>query len=397
MTTIVLRGDIPKLGELPEKYDYLVSNAPGDPCAYRRPPGFPLLFTDDFRLIEVAVEYLHDQVLIPSHSTNTLRTYAEILYDWFDTLEQNHLSWETVSLGDLMAYRDRMLNSPSERTQRPFKISTVNHRVRGICRFYRWAHRRGRIAELPFTEDDMRLSARAKRGLFPHFRAESRSSKANVLTLRQCSDLPRPLSAQEVQRLLAKLRPPYDLMARWQLYTGLRVSEVCALTHTSIPDTSMMSEHDFRNIHIVRKGRKRGAVIAPYSLLTETNHYIHGRREATIRRRIEKDTRYRRPVSLFLNMHGHSVSRNWYAKTLKSTAMALNIEATTHTLRATFACTMLMRLQCQVANGAAINPLLVVKMLMGHARLDTTDRYLRAVEIYQADLEGVLELLFQDT
>jgi integrase/recombinase XerD len=35
--------------------------------------------------------------------------------------------------------------------------------------------------------------------------------------------------SNQARELLAELQPPYDLMARWQLYTGLRVGELLRL------------------------------------------------------------------------------------------------------------------------------------------------------------------------
>jgi len=46
----------------------------------------------------------------------------------------------------------------------------------------------------------------------------------------QFENLPEPLSSTQARELLVRLEPPYDLMARWQLYTGLRVSELLRLT-----------------------------------------------------------------------------------------------------------------------------------------------------------------------
>ena len=76
-----------------------------------------------------------------AHTADTLRTYAEVLYDWFETLEQNAIRWNDADAVDLVAYRNRMLTQPSAHTGRPYRISTINHRVRGVLRFYEWAVR----------------------------------------------------------------------------------------------------------------------------------------------------------------------------------------------------------------------------------------------------------------
>ncbi len=103
--------------------------------------GFPLLFTAQWQLIEPAVAFLHEHFVQRAHTADTLRTYAEVLYDWFETLEQNAIRWNDADAVDLVAYRNRMLTQPSAHTGRPYRISTINHRVRGVLRFYEWAVR----------------------------------------------------------------------------------------------------------------------------------------------------------------------------------------------------------------------------------------------------------------
>ena len=49
-----------------------------------------------------------------------------------------------------------------------------------------------------------------------------------------------------------------------------------------------------------------------------------------------------------------------------------------------------------VKQGAAINPLLIVKILMGHEHIETTDRYLRAVAIDTHALSEVLDTLLAE-
>jgi site-specific recombinase XerD len=64
-------------------------------------------------LIEPAVAFLHEHSIQRAHTDDTLRTYAEILYDWFETLEQNDIPWESANAVDLVAYRNRMMAQPS--------------------------------------------------------------------------------------------------------------------------------------------------------------------------------------------------------------------------------------------------------------------------------------------
>jgi len=124
------------------------------------PPGFPLLFTAGFELIEPAVAYLHELAIRRAHTADTLNTYLEILYDWFDALEQSTVDWRTADAADLVAYRNRMLREPSAHTRRPYSVRTINHRVRGVLRFYEWMVRTAWLkqSELAGRESDFAIA-----------------------------------------------------------------------------------------------------------------------------------------------------------------------------------------------------------------------------------------------
>ena len=169
------------------------------------PDGFPILFDDDMAIIEAAFAYLieHATVLGRSHAAETVRTYAEHLHDWFDSLEQSGIDWRTADEMTVAAYRNRMLEAPSSHTRRPYARSTINDRVRTVCRFYEWAHRRGLVEELPFRFVDVRSTGnRRERGMLAHLdRQPPTKMTANALTVAQRERLPRPLRVEELRRL----------------------------------------------------------------------------------------------------------------------------------------------------------------------------------------------------
>ena len=105
------------------------------------PAGFPILVSGRMAIIEPAFAWLMELATIPgrSHAAETVRTYGEHLHDWFDSLEQSDLDWRGVSEAEIAAWRNRMLSQPSPHTKRPYARSTVNDRVRTVCRFYAWA------------------------------------------------------------------------------------------------------------------------------------------------------------------------------------------------------------------------------------------------------------------
>jgi site-specific recombinase XerD len=142
----------------------------------------------------------------------------------------------------------------------------------------------------------------------------------------------------------------------------------------------------------VRKGRKSGYVIASESLLEETAGYVSVHRDAWLKR-AARMRRAAGDTQLFINSRGRPVKKITYQQVVSQAGADCGFKATTHLLRATFACMMLARLEHLAKQGAAINPLLIVKILMGHEQIETTDRYLRAIAVDAVNLPELLDSL----
>ena len=353
----------------------------------KTPKGFPLLFSEDGRLIEAASEFLYAHCVVRKASDATLKTYGEILYDWFDTLEQSELVWTEVDASDLAVYRDQMLNEPSSITGRSLKPATVNLRLTVVGLFYRWAKHEGLIKTLPLGWQYNVAN--------PKSRSTIHQSSKGRLTVHTHLNLPRPLTSSQVNRLLSKLSSPYDLMARWQLYTGARRAEVCDIKEHDIPELDSLRDSGIPPVPVTRKGGQEGNLYPSFALIRDTNNYITLAREAIIKSRQKKEKSYRRPQTVFLNGNGEPCSKLWYASKVKRAAEAINCKATTHTLRATYGCVMLAKLkQLGEQMDDDINILQVLKILMGHKRASSLDTYVRLLEIDKFDLNKHLDGLY---
>lgn len=97
--------------------------------------------------------------------------------------------------------------------------------MRGVLRFYDWAVRFGWLDASPLADQLKNFTVPRRQR-----RRYAKSTDQGVFLLRQFENLLQPLSPAQAREILAQLAPPYDLMARWQLYTGLRVSELLPLT-----------------------------------------------------------------------------------------------------------------------------------------------------------------------
>ena len=391
MVVVVRKSRLPTAAEVPERLRAAAQAAGSVSLREPRAAGFPLFFTDSMQIIEPAVAFLHEHGVQRAHTADTVRTYAEILFDWFDTLDQSSIAWVEADGADLVAYRNRMLTQPSLHTGRPYAIATINQRVRTVLRFYEWSVRSGWLDSSPLAEqrEDFTVPRRERRRF-------SKTQAQGIFLLRQFENLPQPLGLPQARDLLAQLTPPYDLMARWQLYTGLRVSELLRLTlHDILKHKIARRSHStagHHTIRVIRKGRKHGYVIASESLFEETDSYISLHRAAWLHRASRRG-RPQADAALFIGPRGSAVRKNTYQQIVSLAAQRRGFVATTHQLRATFACMMLARLEQIAKTGAPINPLLIVKVLMGHEHIETTDRYLRAIAVDTHVLVDVLESL----
>ena len=353
----------------------------------KTPEGFPLLFSEDGRLIEAASEFLYAHCVVRKVTEATLKTYGEILYDWLDTLEQSGLVWTEVEASDLAVYRDQMLNEPSSITGRPLKPATVNLRLTVVGLFYRWAVHKGMIKTLPLGWQYNVANPKSQSTI--HQRSNGR------LTVHTHLNLPRPLTSSQVKRLLSKLSSPYDLMARWQLYTGARRAEVCDIKEHDIPELDSLRDSGILAVPVTRKGGQEGNLYPSFALIRDTNNYITLEREALIKNRQKNEKSYQRPQPVFLNVNGEPCSKLWYASNVKRAAEAINCNATTHTLRATYGCVMLAKLKQVAAQmDDDTNILQALKILMGHKRTSSLDTYVRLLEIDKFDLNKHLDGLY---
>ena len=113
MVLLVRKSALPAPAEVPEGLRDAADAAMSVVLREPRPPGSPLFFSTAMQIIEPAVAFLHEHAIQRAHTADTVRTYAETLYDWFDTLEQSGISWADADGADLVAYRNRMLTRPS--------------------------------------------------------------------------------------------------------------------------------------------------------------------------------------------------------------------------------------------------------------------------------------------
>ena len=357
------------------------------------------MVTEQKAIIEPVFLYLSQLADTPgrSHALKSITTYAEHLHDWFDSLEQTGIDWRDVSEAEVAAYRNRMLSAPSPHTGRPYARSTINDRIRTVCRFYAYAQKQAWVEAVPFHFVDVRAVSNRRESFLAHLNPHPGMTAANVLTVSEHETLPRPLRADQIRRLFAELEPPYHLMGQWALATGMRRKEICGLSVYQVPETGHLDEEDHPLIGVpltITKGDKPRTAYPPIRLIDRTRRYIDETRTAQACRLRRRNKDYRQPSALFLNRRGQGVSTTRMTAAFARAFEAAGVEGSLHWLRHTYAMTMLVRLQRQASTTPNLNPLKVLQVLLGHSSIQSTSIYLRCIELNEAELASSIDYLY---
>ncbi|WP_293778785.1 tyrosine-type recombinase/integrase [uncultured Oxalicibacterium sp.] len=309
---------------------------------------------------------------------DTVRSYAESLIVWLDFLACENIPHLDVSEAEIQQFRLFLSK------QFPYSLSsaTIALRLTVAVQFVVWSHKEG-WSKSRFGKQVEMCGASAS-SYRPNSRSVFNPLKPSILGPRISSRIPIPVGPDVLASLVSMLSPLYRLMFKWGIATGLRRFEICNLQLRSLPqsDISQKSLHEMR---VDRKGGKRTSIYVVPQLLNETFWYVATERPEPI------------PGAesyVFLNSSGTPVNRTTLSKQFRKAADLVDCKATFHGLRHTFAITALKILEESSTKNGNFNSLKVLQILMGHSSLQTTDIYLRSLEITSPAVEKALQFLY---
>ncbi|HTU61425.1 MAG TPA: tyrosine-type recombinase/integrase [Polyangiales bacterium] len=202
--------------------------------------------------------------------------------------------------------------------------------------------------------------------------------------MRHTRELPRALQIDTLRKLLHGCSTRDRIMIEWALYTGMRRIEVAALQIPQLATTNSVDSMPAIRL-VVTKGMRPRTIYPPRALIERTRAYVREERSVVIKR-ASRRPEYRAPDNVFLKRDGSAVSARNLGAMFAYAARRAQVTATYHSLRHTFACTMLRALQTQAGGCSDMNPLLTLQTMLGHSSIATTSIYLR---VLGHDLAGV--------
>lgn len=255
---------------------------------------------------------------------NTLESYGRDLRQYSQFLQGDESNLDAVSRSTILNYM-LFLQKQGKAT------ATIARRLAALKAFYQFLVREKRIKADP---------------------------TANLESPKLEKRLPRVLTVSEVERLLAQPDSAQGSGLRDRamlelLYaTGIRVSELVSL---NIGDVNLETGY----IRCAGKGSKERIVPLGSLAIQSVRAYLEQGRARLVKDRDE--------AALFVNHHGHRLTRQGFWKIVKKYADDARIEKeiTPHTLRHSFATHLL-------ENGADLRS---VQEMLGHADISTTQIY----------------------
>lgn len=282
-------------------------------------------------------DYLHALKVERGLSDNTIVSYRQELRHLQNFLQEQHIAdIKDVDRYTILNYLDALKQTGRAR-------SSSIHTISSLRKFFKYLLLNDQIQTNPMVNID------------PPKRAQH---------------LPSVLTTEEVERLLKvpDTSKPLGIRDRAILEvmyaTGLRVSELIALNLNEL-------HLEMGLIETVGKGNKQRIIPIGDVAIQWLERYINGPRRALLGAK-----RYN---EIFLNQHGHPLTRQGVWKNLKAQVQKAGIKKniTPHTLRHSFATHLL-------ENGADLR---IVQELLGHADISTTQIYThitqqRLVDVY---------------
>lgn len=331
-----------------------------------------------------ASQFLASHALLSRGATSdSVRTYAECLLDWMRYLDSKEIPLSDATEECLNLYRSRGRSIAGRHKGSALARSTVSLRVTVAAGFHRWSEAKG-VLRSPLGKHLLSRPPSANRRFGD--RRFSRSL-AEKLTVSVPQRLPTILNVEQLKVLVQSGTPQLQLMLRWSATTGMRRFEICQLTHGQIADALRRgADHGWGSVLVNRKGGRALFVHVPWSVLVATEQFINwsGGSQGVC----SDDS----PV--FLGARGGPFNRSSYSRAFKLLVREIASDATLHHLRHTFAISALRVLDGLESRGVVMNSLKTLQVLLGHASVESTEIYIRAMETTSKEVMEQLSYLY---
>lgn len=327
-----------------------------------------VLLDDEMKIVKPVYDFLRFQQQ-KGRATNTLKAYGTDLCLFWTFLKKNGYAYDQVTprlIADFIDYLrggDKMLSlyRESNRSNR-----TINRILSTVHSFYQYQADMHEI-DNPILMHEINRPFNMFKGILAHTRSDNKI-KQSVFKLKESQYAVHLVRDSEMKLVLGQLTKRRDILLYKMLYlTGARIQEVLDLEIEAIPVPDMSKS--ICVLHQIRSKGKCRDLYVPMSLIAELDEFIMEERS-----RIATDHSYIF-VSEQERKRGKQLTYSAVYDKLKKIQAQVGVQFNFHDLRHTF-CSNL------VESGLDVS---VVRIIMGHEHISTTQRYTHLSNHYIED------------
>lgn len=328
-----------------------------------------VLLDDDMRLVKPVYDYLKFQRQ-KDKALNTLKANGNDLRIFWKFLFENGYEYDKVTptmIADFIDYLRRSndnvvsINKESVRTN-----STINRILSTVHMFYQYEADMHEV-DNPILMHEVNRPFNMFKSILHHAKSDNKT-KQSIFKVKESKYIVRLVTDDEMELFLGRLNKRRDILIYKTLYlTGARIQEVLDLEIESVPVPDMSQAVGcFQQIK--SKGKIRDLYV-PMSLIQELDEFIFEERSI-----IDTEHSYIFVSEQIRQLGKQLTYRAAYDK-LKKVQEEIGIFFNFHDLRHTF-CSNLVQSGMDVS---------VVRMIMGHEHLSTTQKYTHLSDPYIED------------
>lgn len=297
-------------------------------------------------------------------SPNTVRAYAHDLRDFFEYLAGRGLQWDRVRLEDIGRFVAWLRLPPAARTgsvavlpsvEATLSAASVNRKLSALSSFYEFHQRHG--VEMGGLMTRWGTGGRSG-GSWKPFLAHlgTREQRHRTVALKSTGRVPRALSRDEVERVLAACQLARDrLLVMLLVRAGLRIGEALGLRHEDIDarrsEVAVVARDNANGARAKTWGRRVPVAASLVRLYSDYLHEEYGP--------LDSDYVF---VALVGTRAGRPMDYSGVDRLVHRLRERSGVRFTPHELRHTYATDLLRA-------GVAVE---IVQRLLGHAAMSTT-------------------------
>lgn len=328
-----------------------------------------VLLDNEMRIVKPVYDYLKFQRQ-KDKALNTLKASGSDLRTYWEFLNDNGYEYDKVTPKMIAEFIDYLrasdddviaLNKESKRTNK-----TINRILSTIHMFYQFEADMQEI-DNPILMHDVNRPFNSFKGILEHAKSDNKT-KQSIFKVKESDYKINLVTDDEMELFLNRLDKRRDILLYKMLYlTGARIQEVLDLEIDSVPLPDM-SQLVGCFQQIKSKGKTRDLYV-PMSLIKELDDFIMEERNL-----IDTDHSYIF-VSEQKRQLGKQLTYRAVYDMLKKVQEEIGVDFNFHDLRHTF-CSNLVQSGMDVS---------VVRMIMGHEHLSTTQKYTHLSNPYIED------------